>query len=113
MWRLWVWLPTPVGVWSSLWVWSPLPWLSQEEDLQTNMSSERRQASLEKKIQAVEEEIERQLKAKAGVEQLAKVYQEQPEFCDEKGAQDVSRQLVEVRGWSTAGAVSVYCEDTF
>ncbi len=44
----------------------------------------------------MEVEIERQQRAKAGVEQLAKVYKEQPDFTDEKGAEDVTRQLVEV-----------------
>ncbi len=60
------------------------------------MDPERRQASLERKIQYVEQEIERQQKARAGIEQLAKVYEEQPDFVDEKGANDVNRQLIEV-----------------
>lgn len=60
------------------------------------MDSERRQASLERKLQYIEHEIERQQKARSGVEQLAKVYEEQPDFVDEKGAEDVNRQLVEV-----------------
>ena len=62
------------------------------------MDNGRRGASLEKKIQYIEEEIERQQRAKKGVEQLAKVYQEQPDFTDEKGADDVTRQLIEVGG---------------
>ena len=68
----------------------------QEEDFSNNMNSDRRRASLEKKIQHMEAEIERQQRAKGGVEQLAKVYQEQPDFVDEKGAEDVTRQLIEV-----------------
>lgn len=70
--------------------------LLQEEDFHNSMNSERRGARLEKKIQFIEEEIERQQRAKKGVEQLAKVYQEQPDFTDEKGAEDVTRQLIEV-----------------
>ena len=60
------------------------------------MNTMRRRANLEKKVQAIEEEIARQEKARQGVESLFKVYQEQPDFCDEKGAEDVNRQLVEV-----------------
>ncbi len=70
---------------------------SQEEDSGNNMNAERRRANLEKKIQAVEGELDRQQKARQGVESLAKVYQEQPDFTDEKGANDVTRQLTEVR----------------
>ena len=66
--------------------------------MRSTMDSERRQGSLERKIQFMEQEIERQQKSKAGVEQLAKVYEEQPDFVDEKGADDVNRQLIEVRG---------------
>ena len=56
--------------------------------MRSTMDSERRQGSLERKIQFMEQEIERQQKSKAGVEQLAKVYEEQPDFVDEKGADD-------------------------
>lgn len=66
-----------------------------DEELKNAMDPERRQASLERKIQYIEQEIERQQKARAGIEQLAKVYQEQPDFVDEKGADDVNRQLIE------------------
>ncbi|XP_064401816.1 nostrin-like [Halichondria panicea] len=66
-----------------------------EEDLSNGMDADRRRTSLEKKIQHMEVEIERQQRARAGVEQLAKVYREQPDFTDEKGAEDVTRQLVE------------------
>ena len=52
--------------------------------------------SLERKIQHIETEIVIQEKAKAGVEQLSRVYQDQPDFVDEKGADNVNRQLVEV-----------------
>lgn len=65
--------------------------------MKNTMDPERRQTSLERKIQYIEQEIERQQKARSGVEQLAKVYQEQPDFVDEKGADDVNRQLIEVR----------------
>ncbi len=60
------------------------------------MDGDRRQASLERKLHYIEQEIERQQKARTGVEQLAKVYEEQPDFVDEKGANDVNRQLTEV-----------------
>ena len=78
---------------------------SQEEDNKNTMDPDRRQASLERKIQFIETEIERQEKARAGVLQLAKVYQEQPDFVDEKGANNVNRQLIEVRvgGWVWVG----------
>lgn len=66
-----------------------------EEDLQNNMNMDRRRSNLEKRIQGVEEEIERQKKAKQGVQSLSKAYQDTPDFCDEKGHSDVSRQLVE------------------
>ncbi len=69
------------------------------------MDSDRRRTSLEKKIQHMEAEIERQQRAKSGVEQLAKVYQEQPDFTDEKGAEDVTRQLVEVHTHSLSHSV--------
>ena len=62
------------------------------------MKLERRRANLEKKIQGMEEDIDRQEKARKGIESLSKVYQEQPDFTDQKGAEDVSRQLLEVRG---------------
>ena len=61
------------------------------------MDEDRRQTNLEKKLQFLEKEIDRQEKARGGVEQLAKVYQEQPDFVDEKGADDVTRELAEVR----------------
>ena len=64
--------------------------------MRNTMDPDRRQASLERKIQYIEQEIERQQKTRAGVEQLAKAYQEQPDFVDEKGADDVNRQLIEV-----------------
>ena len=64
------------------------------------MNVDRRRGNLEKRIQGIEEEIERQQKAKQGVQSLSKVYQETPDFCDEKGHDDVSRQLVEVGVWS-------------
>ncbi len=64
--------------------------------MSNGMDADRRRTSLEKKIQHMEVEIERQQRARAGVEQLAKVYREQPDFTDEKGAEDVTRQLVEV-----------------
>ena len=60
------------------------------------MNETRRRINLEKKLQFLEKEIDRQEKAKTGVEQLAKVYQEQPDFVDEKGADDVTRELAEV-----------------
>ena len=60
------------------------------------MDPVRRSTSLDKKIQEIEDEIDRQQKAKAGVEQLARVYDDQPDFVDEKGKDDVERQLVEV-----------------
>ena len=60
------------------------------------MNTVRRKASLERKIQEIEEEIERQKKARQGIESLSKVYQETPDFCDEKGQDDVTRQLIEV-----------------
>ena len=60
------------------------------------MNVERRRTNLEKKVQAIEGEIERQQKARQGIESLAKVYQEQPDFTNEKGADDVTRQLTEV-----------------
>ncbi len=63
--------------------------------MSNGMDADRRRTSLEKKIQHMEVEIERQQRARAGVEQLAKVYREQPDFTDEKGAEDVTRQLVE------------------
>jgi len=66
-----------------------------EEEFQNPMNTMRRRANLEKKVQAIEEEIARQEKARQGVESLFKVYQEQPDFCDEKGAEDANRQLVE------------------
>lgn len=71
--------------------------LQQEEDLHNKMEENRRRTNLEKKLQFLEKEIDRQEKAKGGVEQLAKVYQEQPDFVDEKGADDVTRELAEVR----------------
>ena len=80
----------------------PLP--LQEEDLHNKMNENRRRTNLEKKLQFLEKEIDRQEKAKTGVEQLAKVYQEQPDFVDEKGADDVTRELAEVgRGWERRG----------
>lgn len=60
------------------------------------MKLERRRGNLEKKIQDMEEEIDRQEKARKGIESLAKVYTEQPDFTDQRGAEDVSRQLLEV-----------------
>ena len=60
------------------------------------MNMDRRRSNLEKRIQGVEEEIERQKKAKQGIQSLSKAYQDTPDFCDEKGHSDVSRQLVEV-----------------
>lgn len=66
-----------------------------EEDMKNQMNADRRLAYLEKKIQESEEEIARQEKAKQGVESLQKVYQEQPDFTDDKGAVDVIRQLFE------------------
>ena len=69
---------------------------TQEEDLHNKMNENRRRTNLEKKLQFLEKEIDRQEKAKAGIEQLAKVYQEQPDFVDEKGADDVTRELAEV-----------------
>ena len=60
------------------------------------MNVDRRRANLEKKIQGVEEEIDRQQKARSGIESLSKVYQETPDFCDEKGSEEVTRQLMEV-----------------
>ncbi len=69
---------------------------SQEENIRNVMDGDRRQASLERKLHYIEQEIERQQKARTGVEQLAKVYEEQPDFVDEKGANDVNRQLTEV-----------------
>lgn len=62
------------------------------------MNSLRRRGNLEKKIQALEGEIDRQQKARQGVESLSKVYQETPDFCDERGSEDVSRRLAEVSG---------------
>ena len=73
----------------------PLP-LSQEEEMKNHMNAGRRCAYLERKIKETEEEIGRQEKAKQGVESLRKVYQEQPDFTDDKGAEDVTRQLLEV-----------------
>ena len=61
------------------------------------MNENRRRTNLEKKLQFLEKEIDRQEKAKTGLEQLAKVYKEQPDFVDEKGADDVTRELEEVR----------------
>ena len=57
---------------------------------------ERRKANLERKIQEMEEEIERRKKARQGLESLSKAYVETPDFCDEQGQNDVVRQLAEV-----------------
>ena len=64
--------------------------------MNNKMNEDRRRTNLEKKLQFLEKEIDRQEKARGGVEQLAKVYQEQPDFVDEKGADDVTRELAEV-----------------
>lgn len=66
-----------------------------ETDLQNPMNMERRKANLEKKIQEMEEEIERRKKARQGLESLSKAYIETPDFCDEQGQNDVVRQLAE------------------
>lgn len=95
----------------------------QEEDSKNQMNGDRRCAYLERKIQETAEEIQRQEKARMvqhlhilslssllhyvlvivspffphqGVESLQKAYKEQPDFTDEKGADDVTRQLFEV-----------------
>ena len=68
--------------------------------MKNHMNAGRRCAYLERKIKETEEEIGRQEKAKQGVESLRKVYQEQPDFTDDKGAEDVTRQLLEVGGAS-------------
>ena len=60
------------------------------------MNMERRKANLERKIQEMEEEIERRKKARQGLESLSKAYVETPDFCDEQGQNDVVRQLAEV-----------------
>ena len=64
--------------------------------MNNKMNEDRRRTNLEKKLQFLEKEIDRQEKARGGVERLAKVYQEQPDFVDEKGADDVTRELAEV-----------------
>eukprot|EP00731_Ephydatia_muelleri_P007681 Em0004g19a len=66
-----------------------------ESDLQNPMNMERRKANLERKIQEMEEEIERRKKARQGLESLSKAYVETPDFCDEQGQNDVVRQLAE------------------
>jgi hypothetical protein len=66
-----------------------------EEDSKNQVNADRRCAYLERKIQEAAEEIQRQEKAKMGVESLQKAYQEQPDFTDDKGADDVTRQLFE------------------
>ena len=60
------------------------------------MNMERRRTNLERKIQEMEEEIERRKKARQGLESLSKAYNETPDFCDEQGHNDVARQLAEV-----------------
>ena len=74
----------------------------QEEEIKNSMNADRRCAYLEKKLQGVEDELSRQEKARQGVEGLQKAYLEQPDFTDDKGADDVARQLLEVGGinWS-------------
>ena len=90
--------------------------LLQEQDLNNNIDKERRKANLSRKIHEYTDDIQRQVKTKegihrsfdyftaksdllftkTGIENLKKVYNSTPDFCDEKALDDVTRQLYEV-----------------
>lgn len=81
------------------------------------MDKKRRKANLSRKIREYTEDLQQQVKTKegiytsvalkdtvkgdclflkSGIDNLKKVYNSTPDFCDEKAVEDVSRQLYEV-----------------
>ena len=88
------------------------------------MDKERRKASLSRRIREFTEDVQRQVKTKegitiqtiamsdsyfsSGVDNLKRVYDSTPDFCDEKALEDVNRQLYEVLGWYTSD-MHIFC----
>jgi len=44
-----------------------------------------------------------------GIDNLKKVYDSTPDFCDEKALDDVNRQLYEVFGYIKADIIMYFC----
>ncbi|KAJ8313958.1 hypothetical protein KUTeg_008519 [Tegillarca granosa] len=67
------------------------PKLTQAEDMQFTMKSDRRKSALQNYLLYLRQAIEREKKGKEGVEKLVEVYEQRPNFAD-KDAQDDARQ---------------------
>ncbi|XP_006813961.1 nostrin-like [Saccoglossus kowalevskii] len=64
-----------------------------EADLSNKMKPERRQMGLEKKIQLLAVEIEKQKKGKEGIESLGDTYKANPAYTNAAGAEDTELQI--------------------
>ncbi|XP_023215203.1 nostrin-like [Centruroides sculpturatus] len=67
------------------------------EDVNNNMKKERRKESLEKFLRMLKHDLELERKGKQGLENLAKVFQETPNFGDADAQQDVNEKLQHLR----------------
>lgn len=67
------------------------------EDVNNNMKKDRRKESLEKFLRMLKHDLELERKGKQGLENLAKVFHETPNFGDADAQQDVSEKLHHVR----------------
>jgi len=78
------------------------------EDLLNVMNKERRRESLSKVVGIIKADIEREMKGRAGVENLAKALQETPKFGGEESQADVQDKLQHMRSMMTYLEASRY-----
>ncbi|XP_064613721.1 nostrin-like [Liolophura sinensis] len=64
------------------------------EDMSFNMNKDRRRDALTSYLLTLQQSIERERKAKEGVEKLKEVYQNRPNFADQEAQEDTRQKLI-------------------
>ncbi|XP_022079904.1 nostrin-like isoform X2 [Acanthaster planci] len=64
-----------------------------EEDLSNSMTLNRRRQSLHSKLQALDSEIQKETKVKAGIARLSGAYADNPSYADANAKEDVVQQM--------------------
>uniref|UniRef100_T1JH98 Nostrin n=1 Tax=Strigamia maritima TaxID=126957 RepID=T1JH98_STRMM len=67
------------------------------EDMSNKMNKDRRRECVEKFLLLLKHDIERERRGKQGVENLARVFQDTPNFADEEAQQDVHEKIQHIK----------------
>lgn len=79
-----------------------------EEDPQHQMKPDRRERRLDEKVRELDEELRKEEKTLVGVRGLADVYNNQPNFADDKGKQNVQIQIAQAERSVASAQITLY-----